>query len=191
MGKAPSHSISSRIALVALGLLTLATVAGLVALWPSGDPDVQIATEIAEAEEAEVVATTASPCQNPAEQGCEQLTIELRSGVDEGQQGVIVLGQVGAPELGVGDRIRVTRNEGLSLPGDGSAEPSPSYSLTEVERSAPMLWLAAIFAALVIVLGRWRGARSLVGLAISLALVTFFIIPAILDERSPLLVALV
>lgn len=54
-----------------------------------------------------------------------------------------------------------------------------------------MLWLAIAFALLVVVLGRLRGALSLLGLAASLALIVLFIVPAILDGSEPLLVAIV
>jgi uncharacterized membrane protein len=53
-----------------------------------------------------------------------------------------------------------------------------------------MVWLAVIFALLVIVFGRLRGALSLVGLGISLALVLVFIVPAILDGQDPVWVAI-
>jgi uncharacterized membrane protein len=43
----------------------------------------------------------------------------------------------------------------------------------------------------VLVFARWRGALSLVGLAISLVIVLLFVVPAILDGKSALLVALV
>jgi uncharacterized membrane protein len=54
-----------------------------------------------------------------------------------------------------------------------------------------MLLLALLFAAAVLAFGRLRGALSLVGLALSLAIVLLFVTPAILDGKSPLLVALV
>jgi uncharacterized membrane protein len=54
-----------------------------------------------------------------------------------------------------------------------------------------MLWLALAFAALVIAFGRLRGALSLVGLVISLAIVLVFIVPAIRDGEPPLAVAIV
>jgi uncharacterized membrane protein len=55
----------------------------------------------------------------------------------------------------------------------------------------PLLWLALGFAALVVISGRWKGARALVGLAVSLVIVVGFVVPAILDGRSPEAVALV
>jgi uncharacterized membrane protein len=43
----------------------------------------------------------------------------------------------------------------------------------------------------VLAFGRWRGATSLAGLAVSFAVLLFFIIPAILDGSPPLLVAVI
>jgi uncharacterized membrane protein len=54
-----------------------------------------------------------------------------------------------------------------------------------------MIWLLILFVAMAIVVGRFRGARSLVGLTVSLAIVTVFIVPSILDGRPPLAVAIV
>jgi uncharacterized membrane protein len=54
-----------------------------------------------------------------------------------------------------------------------------------------MLILALVFAALVIAFGRLRGALSLVGLGISLGVIIVFLVPAILDGKPPLLVAVV
>jgi len=65
------------------------------------------------------------------------------------------------------------------------------YTLYDFERRGPMLLLAGLFVLVVLVFARWRGALSLVGLAISLAIVLLFIVPAILDGKSALLVALV
>jgi len=67
----------------------------------------------------------------------------------------------------------------------------PVYTLADFERRAPILWLALAFAALVIVFGRLRGALSLVGLTISLAVILAFVVPAILDGHPPLAVAVV
>jgi uncharacterized membrane protein len=53
-----------------------------------------------------------------------------------------------------------------------------------------MLWLAIGFAALVVLFGRLRGALSLVGLALSLAIILTFVVPAILDGGDPLWVAI-
>jgi uncharacterized membrane protein len=51
--------------------------------------------------------------------------------------------------------------------------------------------LALLFVVVVLLFARWRGALSLAGLGISLALVLLFVVPSILDGNSPLLVAIV
>ena len=66
-----------------------------------------------------------------------------------------------------------------------------SYAFVDYERTTPMLLLAILFVVMALLVGRLRGARSLVGLAVSLAIVLVFIVPAILDGRSPLAVAIV
>jgi hypothetical protein len=45
--------------------------------------------------------------------------------------------------------------------------------------------------AAVILIGRWQGVRSLVGLALSLLLVVTFVVPAVLAGREPIAVAVV
>jgi len=52
-----------------------------------------------------------------------------------------------------------------------------------------LLWLAVIFAVAVVALGRLRGVAALVGLAASIVVLLTFVLPAILDGRSPVLVA--
>jgi uncharacterized membrane protein len=54
-----------------------------------------------------------------------------------------------------------------------------------------MLILALAFAFIVFVFARLRGLLSLAGLGLSLALVLLFVVPAILDGKSPLAVAIV
>jgi uncharacterized membrane protein len=92
-------------------------------------------------------------------------------------------------EFGVGDRIRLYKNPAgaTTVPG---AQPQ-AYGFADFERRAPLLWLAAIFAVLVVVTGRWQGVRALVGLAGSLVVVVFFVVPAILAGESPTSVAII
>jgi uncharacterized membrane protein len=54
-----------------------------------------------------------------------------------------------------------------------------------------MLWLAGLFVAAVVLLGRWRGLLALVGLAFSLLLLVRFVLPSILEGNDPVAVALV
>ena len=53
------------------------------------------------------------------------------------------------------------------------------------------MWLAALFAAAVLVLGRWRGLAALAALAVGFAVLLVFVLPSILDGHNPLAVAVV
>ena len=176
-----------------VGAIALATVAGLVILWP-GDTDSKLTAGLAaQTERAEVTAVTYAQCPPPQPGTCGEADIRLESGEDEGETATLNLGGGGlAPDLEVGDAIRVSRTE--PVPQDFAPETgptAPTYNFVDFERRAPMLWLALAFAALVIVFGRLRGALSLLGLAASLLVVVLFIVPAILDGTAPLAVAVV
>ena len=54
-----------------------------------------------------------------------------------------------------------------------------------------MLVLVAVFMLAVVAFGRWQGVRSLIGLALSFAVIVGFVVPAILRRRSPVADALV
>jgi uncharacterized membrane protein len=67
----------------------------------------------------------------------------------------------------------------------------PFYNIRDLERTRPMLVLVAVFMLAVVAFGRWQGLRSLIGLALSFAVIVGFVVPAILRGRSPVAVALV
>ncbi|MGW3041305.1 YibE/F family protein [Kitasatospora sp. NPDC001159] len=64
-------------------------------------------------------------------------------------------------------------------------------SAVDANRRLPMGVLAGLFAVIVVVVGRWRGVAALIALAISFAVLSLFILPAILRGSDPLLVAIV
>jgi uncharacterized membrane protein len=165
-------------------LIAVGTVIGLIALWP-GDFDAPLSEGLAAGtERAEVTSVTYEACPPPQTGQCGEAEIRLQSGPDSDEVVAIPVGGVVLePELKPGDEVRVARTE--AAPGE------TTYTLTDFERRAPLLWLAIAFAALVIVFGRLRGALSLVGLAISLAIILAFVVPAILDGGPPLAVAIV
>ena len=140
-----------------------------------------------------VTAVTAKRCAIRQQRTCATVTVKVKEGAHKGESGSFELsGTVSDPHLSPGDDLRVIRNE---PPPPGSipagVPPPPLYSFADYDRRSPMLWLALGFVAVVLLFGRLRGGLSLVGLAASLALVVGFIVPAILDGRPPLLVAVV
>jgi uncharacterized membrane protein len=180
-----------------VGAIAVGTVAGLIALWP-GDVDAPVSEGLAaDTERAEVDSVTYEACPPPQTGECGEAEISLETGPDSGETASLIVGGTGVePELDPGDAIRVARSEPLpsepsSAQGSQPAPVGSEYTLVDFERRAPMLWLALVFAALVVVFGRLRGALSLLGLAISLAVILVFIVPAILDGSAPLAVAIV
>src|ERR1700752_904941 len=86
-------------------------------------------------------------------------------------------------EFDVGDRIRGDRNPTPEIQVAGVK--LDEYGFSDFERRRPLLVLLGIFAALVIITGRWQGVRALVGLAASLLVIVFFVVPAILAGEAP------
>jgi uncharacterized membrane protein len=114
----------------------------------------------------------------------------IETGPEKGKHITVQLDAGGLdPNVDPGDKIRVAKAP--KPPKDAPAVAGTGYTLYDFERRGPMLLLAGLFVLVVLVFARWRGALSLVGLAISLAIVLLFIVPAILDGKSALLVALV
>ena len=71
-------------------------------------------------------------------------------------------------EAGTGVIIRLEMQEGLE----------PYYSIYNYNRSVGLLGLLAVFAALMIGIGRMKGLRSLIGLAFAIFLIACFLLPA-------------
>ena len=168
--------------------LAAATVIGLIVLWP-GQVESQIAQGIAvENEKAKVERVDERFCAGFATQECQFVRATIESGPETGKRVQLQLSAGGLdPDVNPGDEIRVAK---APKPPEGApAVAGTGYTLYDFERRGPMLVLAALFALVVLVFARWRGALSLAGLAVSLALVLVFVVPAILDGKPPLLVA--
>jgi uncharacterized membrane protein len=170
--------------------LAVATLVGLVLLWP-GEVDSQVAQGVGtDSEKAEVVRVEEGFCAGFATQQCQIVSARIESGAEEGKRIELQLGGGGLdPDVDPGDEIRVAKAP--DAPEGAPPVTGTGYTLYDFERRSPMLILAVLFALVVVAFARWRGALSLLGLAISLALVLVFVVPAILDGKSPLLVAVV
>ena len=170
--------------------LAVATVAGLVLLWP-GEVESQVAQGISvESEPAKVESVREKVCAGFATQDCQLVTARIEEGAEEGKRVRIQLGGGGLdPDVDPGDTIRVSKAP--EPPPGTEAVAGTGYTLYDFERRGPMLILAAVFALVVLVFAGWRGALSLAGLGLSLVLVLVFVVPAILDGKPPLLVAVV
>ncbi len=170
-------------------LLAVATAVGMVILWPGATPSGVGESIVVDSEAATVERVDQFPCQALGTDTCSRVTVRLGSGPDEGSKTSFQIGVGGLdPDVEVGDKVRVVEN--AVAPGTEAVR-GQEYSLTDFERRRPMLLLALLFAGLVVAFARLRGVLSLVGLAVSLAVVLVFMVPAILDGKSPLAVAVV
>jgi uncharacterized membrane protein len=165
---------------VAAVALLVATIAGLVLLWPHGrSPQVPAAAQSASTTGATVVSRSTPDCGGPTRQACLRIGARITGGRAKGRVVSLLVGPVDfAPSLHKGDGIRVQEAGG-------------SFGFAGLDRRTPLLWLAVAVAAAAVVLVRWRGILAIAGLAVSLLLVTHFVLPAILAGKPALLVALV
>lgn len=151
----------------------LATLVALIALWPGR---ITSAPDTGGGQRALGTVDTVS---------ARAATVRITDGAGAGTTQTVDVPQgPGAVELRPGGKVVL-----LYLPG---AVPGGSaYSVIDAQRSVPLLWLIALTVAAIVAFGRWRGLTSLAGLAVSFAILLFFVLPAILHGESPLLVAVV
>ncbi len=161
--------------------LVLATVVGLVVLWPDGNLQVTgIGTDV---ERGKAVVTQVGECRNDVD-GCRLAQVDLVSGPGApGEAEAFMPYGPGAPEVAVGDRIVVSYAP--------EAPEGERYAFQDFDRGPPLLTLTILFAVGVLLLSRWRGIGALASLAYSLVLIAMFTLPAIMEGSSPLAVAVV
>ena len=185
---APSRQRALFVAVVVLGFLT---IVGIVVLRPTGDVHAHAAATGIQSEryKATVTEATRELCSyatsdNP--RTCLRVIVTLKQGpgkgatIDLSESGEIAADDPFAPKLKPGDHVIV-----------GYEPANDVYFYADRDRRGTLLVLSALFAAGVIALGRWRGVSALIALGASVAVLLQFIVPAVLDGRSPLLVAIV
>ncbi|MEV6395339.1 YibE/F family protein [Streptomyces sp. NPDC051907] len=184
-----------------------AVVVGLVVLWPGGAPAHE-RTGVGfdrQTEQGRVVQVEKIDCKdvnaaqppptgggstpqgreavNARQADCGKATIEVTTGKDKGRTFIEVV-QPDAPR-------QLKEGQGVVVAYAPDAPRDLQYSVTDVDREFPMALLAGIFALAVVLVGRMRGVMALIALALSFAVLTLFILPAILQGSNPLIVAVV
>jgi uncharacterized membrane protein len=184
-----------------------AVVVGLAVLWPGGAPShertgvgfdrqTQQATVTkvdkvscksvnasGETPTGDTSTAEGSSAQQQATGDCKKATIRIDTGKDKGRTFTEIIQPDQSRQLHEGEKVVAAY--------EPSAPRDLQYSVTDVNRKFPMALLAGIFALAVVVVGRMRGVMALVALAISFLILTFFILPAILQGSNPLVVAVV
>lgn len=170
--------------LVGVVVLGLACVAAVVWLWPDSRPEISEPPNEVIAGVVVTVEERSEPVDPAFGISGDFLVIdvELTEGFSQGQIVTVEVPVEGFPSVTPGDRVTV---ESMMTP-DGF-----EYYITDFQRIPVLLILALLFIVAVLAVSRWHGVRSLIGLGVSLGIVIWFIVPAILDGRPPALVALV
>jgi uncharacterized membrane protein len=178
------------LAVIVVPLIVL-TVGAMIAMWPSSSSERSRLSAPSPTQgliAAKVRAVTPEPCRNAieAESGvtyCDVVEIELSDGTRT------------EFENPPGNGIRIRRGDAIYVDGfpvvTASGGSRMQYSFYDFKRERPLVLLLIAFAAVAIAVGRSRGFRALLALTISLIVLGAFMLPAIVDGRPPLLVALV
>lgn len=72
-----------------------------------------------------------------------------------------------------------------------STEQGDQYVLADVYRIPTLVWLFVGFVILVIVVAKWQGLSSVLGMAVSLGVLSGFIVPQIMQGANPMLISLI
>lgn len=174
---------------IAVVVIAIATLVGLVVLWPRGDaPDLAGTTRGIDYVEATVTGVEVVDCADPLEglpTQCQAVAIDVSSGPTEGDSAVFLssLADFSAPDFARGDDVVLAYNE--------LAPAGFQYVFLEFQRGTPLLALALVFVVVVVAFGRWKGFRALLGLGLSLAVIVGFLLPSLLRDNNALAVALV
>ncbi|MBB3039631.1 putative membrane protein [Hoyosella altamirensis] len=204
-GPAPLGPLAARVVVALLVLIAILVAIGAAVLWPGPqrvDVPLPFQTATGEAVETEagtVIESGIGPCGSPdatmvfsggpqpppgVGYECFRAVISIDSGADAGMLTLFehVPGP-GQPDLQPGDSLRLVRGT--------DATGLTRYGFYDYERGVPLTLLALAFAAIVILVARWRGFRALLGILVAFLVLVMFVLPALLDGKSAVPVALV
>ncbi|MDP8969577.1 MAG: YibE/F family protein [Actinomycetota bacterium] len=179
------RGVTHRMLLAVVGLAVVVMAGGMAVLWPDAAPDVpptQPSAQTTSLVDATVLEVTdLGPDPTGLLPGATTVAVSAR--LDRGGETVafeMTDDTGGTYHAGQRVKLAVVEQDGQKL-----------YYISDFRRDRPMLVLVALFFAAVIGFGRWQGARALLGLALTFVVIVGFIVPAVLDGRSPVAVAVV
>ncbi|MFD0365471.1 YibE/F family protein [Nocardia sp. GCM10030253] len=201
-------AIGANAARVVIGLLAaigvLVVIAAIV-LWPSRQHvDIPLPMQNAgggavQTEAGTVILQDVGACGSPsigkvfvdkpepprtAAYTCQRSLITIDSGPHKGNRTLFEIAPgPGQPDLRAGDHIRVVRQT--------DPNGTPMYSFEDYSRGLPLTLIVLAFVVVIIVVARWRGLRALLGLVFAFAVLVMFLLPALLDGKPAIPVALV
>lgn len=195
------HPPVVRRVLVALVLVLAAlSVAGVVAMWPQGLDGPGAADTVETGVQqytGSVVSVTDASCPGtsedrlpdgtiPLDTSCPTARVRLDAGPAAGTTTeVAVPPQVVRGGLAVGTAVELAL-----YPEDISSGVGETYVWVDFSREVPLAVVVGAFVLVVLAVGRWKGLASLGGLVVAYLVIVGFIIPALLEGSSPVLVTL-
>ena len=175
----------------------LATVVGLVVLWPADEPTraeqaaVQFSPPGTTYPEGRVSSVEPFDCSIPGGGGqvaqqltCATVVVEVLEGDGAGEfQQLELPAEVYAGGIDVGDVLVLTRDPG--------AQGGTGYAFFDYDRDVPIIALTLTFAVVTVAVARLRGLASLVGLAFAFFIMLQVLLPGLLGDSPPALISLV
>ena len=201
-------AIGETAARVVVGTLTaigVVVVIAMIWLWPSNQHvDIPLPMQNAgggavQTEAGTVVMQDLGPCgsasngraftdtpQPPPTNAyiCQRSVVSIESGPAKGSHTLLEIAPgPGQPDLHAGDHIRLVRQD----------DPSGNtvYSFDDYSRGLPLLLIVLVFVVVIVAVARWRGLRAVIGLVFAFGILVVFMLPALLDGKPALPVALV
>jgi uncharacterized membrane protein len=198
-GHGPAAPASRRVRRLLLWLLVpiaLATVVAAFVLYPWGHPKPGTTYQQGVPVHGTITTATSGPClapgqvqvgtqPSPDDKPCLSVDVALTDGAANGSTiKLIVPIEPSTPRFSANDKVVLSYN------GGDTRDPS-SYQVVDFQRGLPLALLAALFAAAVVALGRWRGLAALGALVLSFVVLVLFVLPSILAGENPVVVAIV
>ena len=177
-----------------VAVLLCAVALGVVWLWPNDSPTPSGAEDAVQVNGV-VTNVVEQPCPptdqppdthtpTPTDTACGTATVRLTSGAARQTTITVPLpAGAGAPQVSTGDNVA------LAYSGGNTA--GSQYAIIDHQRGTQLWVLFIAFVLAVVAFGRWRGLSALLGLAFTFTVILGFVIPAILDGKPPLAVAIV
>ena len=186
-------SLIFRFIVVLVAMTAVATVVGVIALWPNNERSEEIqnnAEEIvltSQLLKATVHEATESICGYSISlevETCRNVTVILQEGPENGS--LVILPEINTsfdpsfPQLAAGDRVIL-----------GLDPVTTAYYYQDRDRMSSLWWLILLFAVTVICLARVRGLLALFAMGVTVLVLIKFVAPSVLDGNDPVLVCVV
>ncbi len=193
------HRRALRILVVVLIPLAIWTLVGLIVLWPGDisdkvNPDLAGGYNIegvtfpsARITELKQISCDGLPGSTPgvSDLKCAEAVAKIMEGDDKGLVVSVPLTEaVYSSGVKVGQVIKLTRVPPMD---DQPAQ----YQFADFERRVPLIVFTALFAIAVVVVARWRGFASLIGLCFAGFVLVKFMFPALVSGSNPIMIGLI